>query len=122
MYQASGDLRFTGHIGRVITSYSIHYTKLYEDALRQGDLPSLSRLMAQSHHSLIENVAVTFEPGEKLVASLAEALDQDGGVRMLSSGAVLVLLPDFRVEELSARVMQLYPGFTGLAATRNNFV
>jgi len=87
------------------------------DALRQGDLPSLSRLMAQSHHSLIENVAVTFEPGEKLVASLAEALDQDGGVRMLSSGAVLVLLPDFRVEELSARVMQLYPGFTGLAAT-----
>jgi len=86
-------------------------------ALQREDLPALSQLMAQSHHSLIQDVGVTFEPGEKLVASLAELLDEEGGVRMFSNGAVLVLLPAFRVEELSAWVMHNYPQFTGMAAT-----
>lgn len=81
-------------------------------ALRDADVTTLSRLMAESHASMRDDFEITVEPIDFIVSTLAEYLGDHGGARMTGGGfggCVVTLMPHDRVDgarKLLARTYQ----------------
>lgn len=87
-------------------------------ALREADLSTLGRLMAQSHASMRDDFAITVPEIDQLVAILDEAIGGQGGARMTGGGfggAVVAMLPDHLVETVRTEVCARYRTPAGLA-------
>lgn len=66
------------------------------EALQQADMPALRELMAASHASMREDFAISHPAVDRLVEILADALGNEGGVRMTGGGfggCVVALAP-----------------------------
>lgn len=90
------------------------------EALTTGDIPRLSRLMAQSHRSMRDDFAITVPPIDILVALIHDYIGERGGVRMTGGGfggCVVALLPASLTAEVCERVAREYPALTGLPPT-----
>lgn len=55
-------------------------------ALAQGDTAALADLMSEAHQSLAEDFDVSLPPIDRLVGLVAEALGNEGGVRLTGAG------------------------------------
>lgn len=89
-------------------------------ALADGDVTSLSQLMAASHASMRDDFAITVPAIDFLVAEISDVIGNLGGVRMTGGGfggCVVALLPHDLVPTVMARVNATYPAFSGLTAT-----
>jgi galactokinase len=76
-------------------------------ALASADLPTLGRLMAESHASMRDDFAITVPPIDALVALLQSAIGEQGGARMTGGGfggACVAILPAHRVADVRAAV------------------
>jgi galactokinase len=77
------------------------------DALRRGDLATLSRLMAESHESMRQDFEITHPFVDQLAAILQSVAGDGGGARMTGGGfggCVVALIPEDRVEHAIERV------------------
>ncbi|MBG6243658.1 galactokinase [Candidatus Symbiopectobacterium sp. 'North America'] len=89
-------------------------------ALTVGDIPRISRLMAESDHSMRDDFAITVPPIDTLVALIDDYIGECGGVRMTGGGfggCVVELLPAVLTAEVCERVARDYPARTGLPPT-----
>ena len=89
------------------------------EALTAGDMPLMSRLMAESHRSLRDDFAVSTPEVDCLVEMIADVLGLDGGARMTGGGfggCVVVLLPKEKIPEVREKIALEYPAKTGLTA------
>ncbi len=94
-------------------------TELAANALQQGDLALLSRLMAESHHSMQQDFEITVPAIDILVQLVQNLIGIQGGVRMTGGGfggCVVALLPTGLVTDVCAVVERDYPKLTGLQA------
>jgi galactokinase len=95
-----------------------HRTLQAAEALRQGDLPQLRRLLLESHRSLRED----FEVSSRALDSIVEiALRQPGcwGARMTGAGfggCAVALVEQDAVEQFVPAVKEEYQAATGLEA------
>lgn len=90
------------------------------DALSDGDLVEVGRLMAQSHASMRDDFEITVPAIDTLVDILQGAIGADGGARMTGGGfggCVVALLPEGRVDAVRAAVAALYRAPGGQAGT-----
>lgn len=81
-------------------------------ALKNGDIKTLSALMAQSHQSMRDDFAITVPAIDFLVAEVAAICGERGGVRMTGGGfggCVVALLPADLVEPVCQHLSQVYP-------------
>ena len=70
------------------------------DALGEGDLIAMGRLMAASHASMRDDFEITVPAIDRLQAVMATAIGGEGGARMTGGGfggCVVALLPEGRV-------------------------
>lgn len=70
------------------------------DAMARGDLVALGQVMRGSHASLRDDFEVTVPAVDGLVETMAEAIGEEGGVRMTGGGfggCVVAVLPRARV-------------------------
>lgn len=89
-------------------------------ALYVHDLPSISRLMAESHESLKTLFEVTIPEVDYLVKVISDELGQECGVRMTGGGfggCVVVILPQDRVNDLIPIIKGKYKKKMGLDAS-----
>jgi len=94
-------------------------TVLAAEALQQGDIRLLSRLMAESHQSMQLDFEITVPAIDYLVQLVSQVIGQQGGVRMTGGGfggCVVALLPTHLVAQVQALVVTEYPKQTGLVA------
>jgi len=90
------------------------------NALEQGDIEHMGRLMAQSHASMRDDFEITTSALDQLVNIVQEAAGERGGARMTGGGfggCVVALANPNRVEHIVAQVADAYPKQTGLNAT-----
>ena len=90
------------------------------DALSDGDLVAMGRLMAQSHESMRDDFAITVPAVDALVDILQQAIGAEGGARMTGGGfggCVVALLPEARVDTVRAAVAARYRAPGGQAGT-----
>lgn len=81
-------------------------------ALENGDIATLSLLMAQSHQSMRDDFAITVPAIDFLVAEVAKLCGERGGVRMTGGGfggCVVALLPLELVEPICQHLNRVYP-------------
>ncbi len=81
------------------------------EALSNGDLRAMGRLMAGSHQSMRDDFEITVPPIDDLVALIASVLSGDGGARMTGGGfggCVVALVPAGAVDEVAAVVCARY--------------
>lgn len=81
------------------------------DAIKAGDLPTLGRLMAESHASLRDDFNVTTPAVDALVAILQDAIGAEGGARMTGGGfggCVVALAHEDRTEAVLDAVRRRY--------------
>ena len=88
-------------------------------ALKQGDMPALSVLMAASHASMRDDFQITTPAIDRLVQIISQAVGDQGGVRMTGGGfggcvVALTTLP--RAELAMAHVAELYRAPNGQRA------
>lgn len=86
-------------------------------AMRRGDIPALSRLMAESHAGMRDEFEITHPAVDLLVDLIAEKIGKQGGVRMTGGGfggCVVALLPDELVNEVQNHIAAHYHAATGL--------
>jgi galactokinase len=77
------------------------------EALAEGDLQRLGRLMAESHASMRHDFEITVPAIDRLVEILRDAIGPEGGARMTGGGfggCVVALLPASRVAQVAATV------------------
>ncbi|OYU94702.1 MAG: hypothetical protein CFE45_19950 [Burkholderiales bacterium PBB5] len=89
-------------------------------ALAAGDIPQVSRLMAESHASLRDDFEVSVPAVDQLVAIVSAVLGGEGGCRMTGGGfggCVVALLPQGAVEAVTQAVHTHYRSPEGLPAT-----
>ena len=89
-------------------------------ALSQGDMVTLSHLMAESHASMRDDFEITVPEIDALVSMIAEVLGEQGGVRMTGGGfggCVVAVMPPELVAEVKAAVEARYESETGLKET-----
>jgi len=89
-------------------------------ALKNGDIKTLSALMAQSHQSMRDDFAITVPAIDFLVAEVAAMCGDRGGVRMTGGGfggCVVALLPADLVEPVCQHLSQVYPAAHQLEPT-----
>jgi len=91
------------------------------DALEQGDLPGLGRLMAESHSSMHDDFEITTPAIDHLVQIIGSAIEvkgrSQGGVRMTGGGfggCVVALTTQHGAELAIARVAAEYRSPQGL--------
>jgi galactokinase len=87
-------------------------------ALNAQDMPTLSRLMAESHASLKNDFEVTTTELDTLVELLSTVLGDSGGARMTGGGfggCVVALMPQGLVDKAEAVVLNRYQEKTGIA-------
>ncbi|MBG3012875.1 galactokinase [Proteus faecis] len=90
------------------------------EALRHGDLTTLSQLMMQSHHSMRDDFEITVKEVDSLVEIVKSVIDDRGGVRMTGGGfggcVVALVTPDL-VDKVVDSVKAQYEAKTGLKET-----
>lgn len=92
-------------------------TVLAADALRNNDITTLSRLMAESHVSMRDDFEITVEPIDFIVKILSSYLGENGGVRMTGGGfggCIVALMPHTLVEGAKQLLAQKYQATTGI--------
>jgi galactokinase len=80
-------------------------------ALSAGDLERIGVLMAESHASMRDDFEITTPAIDELVALLQRAIGSEGGARMTGGGfggACVALMPQSRVEQVTAAVREGY--------------
>jgi galactokinase len=90
------------------------------EALRDGDLPRLGRLMAESHVSMRDDFEITVPAIDELVRIIGAELGTQGGVRMTGGGfggCVVALAPVPLAEAALAAVAAQYRSPQGLPGT-----
>ncbi len=88
-------------------------------ALRAGDVPTISRLMAESHASMRDDFAITVPAIDHLVSILQAVVGQQGGVRMTGGGfggCVVALVPSALVHACKKALATEYLSPEGVAA------
>lgn len=90
------------------------------EALRRGDLTTLSQLMMQSHHSMRDDFEITVKEVDSLVEIVKSVISDRGGVRMTGGGfggcVVALVTPDL-VDKVVDSVKAQYEAKTGLKET-----
>lgn len=92
-------------------------TVLAADALRNNDITTLSRLMAESHISMRDDFEITVEPIDFIVEILSTYLGENGGVRMTGGGfggCIVALMPHTLVEGAKQLLAKRYQAKTGI--------
>lgn len=87
------------------------------EALQQGDLAQLGKLMAQSHRSMKEDFEITVPEIDYLVELAQQAIGDQGGARMTGGGfggCIVVLAPQDKVEAVRQIIAENYQAKTGL--------
>lgn len=95
-------------------------TLLAADALRQGNLPVLSQLMALSHQSMRDDFEITVPEVDALVDIIKSVIGEQGGVRMTGGGfggCVVALVTPGLVSKVTEAVVSQYQAKTGLKET-----
>lgn len=95
-------------------------TEAAATALMNGDVSTLSALMAQSHQSMRDDFAITVPAIDFLVAEVAAICGARGGVRMTGGGfggCVVALLPADLVEPVCQHLSKVYPAAYQLEPT-----
>ncbi len=90
------------------------------DALRTGDVKTLSHLMAQSHASMRDDFAITVPAIDFLVEEVGHVIGEQGGVRMTGGGfggCIVALLPENLIDAVVERLTASYPAAFGLQPT-----
>ena len=88
-------------------------------ALKAGDIETVSEAMAQSHISMRDDFEITVRPIDYLVEIISEVLGKSGGVRMTGGGfggCVVALVPTDKVEAVKQVVADKYSDETGYSA------
>ena len=88
-------------------------------ALEQGRLPDLARLMAESHASMRDDFEITVPAVDRLVEIISTALGGAGGCRMTGGGfggCVVAVMPAECVALVQSAVRQHYRSPQGLEA------
>lgn len=89
------------------------------DALKVGDIATVSKAMAQSHASMRDDFEITVPPIDYLVSIIDELLGSSGGVRMTGGGfggCVVALVPTDSVDAVKEVVDKSYFDKTGYHA------
>ncbi|WP_109402576.1 galactokinase [Proteus terrae] len=90
------------------------------EALRRGDLTTLSQLMMQSHLSMRDDFEITVKEVDSLVEIVKSVIGDRGGVRMTGGGfggcVVALVTPDL-VDKVVDSVKAQYEAKTGLKET-----
>lgn len=89
-------------------------------ALRTGDIQTLSALMAASHISMRDDFEITVPPIDLIVDIVGGIIGDKGGVRMTGGGfggCVVALVPPGLVSEVKAALETRYEPETGLKET-----
>lgn len=89
------------------------------EALKSGDIATVSEAMAQSHVSMRDDFEITVPPIDFLVKIIDEVLGKSGGVRMTGGGfggCVVALAPTDKVDAVKQVVEQKYFDETGYNA------
>ena len=87
------------------------------EALRQGDLKLMGRLMEESHISMRDDFEITVPEIDLIVDIVKAEIGEQGGVRMAGGGfggCVVALVPNDRVEAVKLAVTSQYKEATGL--------
>ena len=88
-------------------------------ALKTGDIETVSEAMAQSHISMRDDFEITVRPIYYLVEIIGEVLGKSGGVRMTGGGfggCVVALVPTDKVDAVKRVVADKYSDETGYSA------
>lgn len=96
-----------------------HRTLEASEALKVGDIETVSTAMAQSHISMRDDFEITVRPIDYLVEIIDEVLGKTGGVRMTGGGfggCVVALAPTDKVEAVKQIVADKYSNETGYKA------
>jgi len=90
------------------------------EALSQGDMATLSRVMAESHVSMRDDFSITTPAIDRLVEVLQQAGEGQAGARMTGGGfggCVVSIAPATLIPQLMAAVQQHYEADTGCVPT-----
>ncbi|WP_197508893.1 galactokinase [Hydrogenophaga crassostreae] len=88
-------------------------------ALKTDDVPTISRLMAESHASMRDDFEITVPAIDHIVAIIAAIAGDRGGVRMTGGGfggCVVALLPHALVDACQAALAEQYRAPNGTKA------
>lgn len=88
-------------------------------ALKEGDIATVSQAMAESHVSMRDDFEITVKPIDFLVEIISEVLGESGGVRMTGGGfggCVVALVPTDKVSAVKQVVEDNYFDETGYKA------
>ena len=88
-------------------------------ALKSGDIETVSEAMAQSHISMRDDFEITVRPIDYLVEIIGDVLGKSGGVRMTGGGfggCVVALAPTDKVDAVKRVVADKYFDETGYQA------
>lgn len=91
-------------------------TLLAAKALSSGDMPTLARVMAESHNSMRDDFNITTPAIDRLVEILQQAGEGQAGARMTGGGfggCVVSIAPSAIIPRLMAAVEQHYEADTG---------
>jgi galactokinase len=91
-----------------------------QDAFRSDDIPSISRLMAESHRSMRDLFEITTGEIDFLVDRIAAVLGERGGARMTGGGiggCIVSLLPASLIDDVRSEIAHAYHLQTGLRET-----
>lgn len=89
------------------------------EALKTGDMATVSRAMAASHVSMRDDFEITVPPIDFLVDIIDDVLGSSGGVRMTGGGfggCVVALAPTDKVDAIKQVVQEKYFDRTGYQA------
>jgi galactokinase len=95
-------------------------TEAAAEALAQGNLSRMGRLMAESHASMRDDFEITVPAIDALVEIIGQVIGAAGGVRMTGGGfggCVVALAPQEMVPAIEAAIAGKYPAASGLEAT-----
>ncbi|WP_075186620.1 galactokinase [Teredinibacter haidensis] len=89
------------------------------EALKNNDVTSLSRLMAESHVSMRDDFEITVPLIDYLVELVSSVIGRNGGVRMTGGGfggCIVCLLPENLIAPVTQAIHNNYPREHGLTA------
>lgn len=95
-------------------------TLLAAEALSSGDMPTLARVMAESHVSMRDDFSITTPAIDRLVEILQQAGNGRAGARMTGGGfggCVVSIAPASVIPQLMQAVEQYYQADTGCVPT-----
>ncbi len=89
------------------------------ESLREDDVPTISRLMAESHASMRDDFEITVPAIDHIVSMISGIVGNSGGVRLTGGGfggCVVALLPHPLVEKCQAALAAQYSAPNGTKA------